>query len=1020
MTGRNTNRPRKAVVLLAVTCILASVSYAAETPLTNGVPLAGQSGTSGSEKFYRIDVPAGQDALEILTTGGTGDVDLYVRRGALPTITSYDYRPYKVGNEETVSVANPTAGTWYVMLRGYADYAGVTVKATYSAAVTIVTLANGVPVTGLSGAAASEKFFKIDVPAGQLKLEISMSGGTGDADLYVKKDALPTMTSYDYRPYLIGSEEAVTVNNPTAGSWYIMVKGYAAYSGLTLVASYSGGIGEELQNGVPVTPISGTQNSERVFRIQVPAGQTNLEIAAWGGTGDADLYVKFGARPTTTDYDYRPFLAGTDESVTVNTPTAGTWYIMLRGYSDYSGASLKATYGDVYTLQNGVAVNGLSAPLGNEKYYKIEVPSGQDTLQFTTSSGTGNVDVYIKRGAQPTTASWDHRLIQPGNTESISINSPAGGTWYVMLKAQQAYNGVTLKAQYSFTGTVTLLSNGVPVTNISGTEGSERIYRLIVPSGQAKLEFVISGGTGDADLYVKRGSPPTSLEYDYRPYLIGSEETVTVNNPTGGDWFVMIRGYRAYAGLTLLATFGGGTPEPDEVTILLNGVAVTGISGAAEGMKFFKIDVPSGQAKLDILMSGGTGDADLYVRKGAKPSTTEWDYRPYLIGNNEMVSIDNPEAATWYIMLRGYAAFTGVTLNAAYYPVPETVTPLTNGVPVPGLSGATGSEKFYRIDVPGGQDFLNIEIAGGPGGTGDVDLYVKKGEKPTSGSWDYRPYLIGNDEKVEIATPAAATWYIMLRGYQAYSGVTLTATYGVTVIGNNFAVDPNCAALWRFEAGKLTLDSIKTNKLKDVNSVDVNTVDYKQGAAAASFDRADGEYFSIIDANLSSGFPFKNGTTNNKISVCFWLKFDEMNLYPYIFSKNLSNKYGFGISKTNLDKLQTFIGYSNGANPEQFIHESTLQRGRWYHVGITFNSASKAYRIRIWDATANAILGTDLTGTATHNVTFDAGEVRIGQSAGRSTYNYNLDGMLDEFVVFNDILTSAEIDKIRQGTYGKP
>ncbi|RPJ20560.1 MAG: hypothetical protein EHM35_19310, partial [Planctomycetaceae bacterium] len=74
MTGRNTNRPRKAVVLLAVTCILASVSYAAETPLTNGVPLAGQSGTSGSEKFYRIDVPAGQDALEILTTGGTGDV----------------------------------------------------------------------------------------------------------------------------------------------------------------------------------------------------------------------------------------------------------------------------------------------------------------------------------------------------------------------------------------------------------------------------------------------------------------------------------------------------------------------------------------------------------------------------------------------------------------------------------------------------------------------------------------------------------------------------------------------------------------------------------------------------------------------------------------------------------------------------------------------------------------------------------------------------------------------------------
>ena len=72
-------------MLLAMTCILASVAYAAETPLTNGVPLTGLSGTAGSETFYRIDVPAGQDQLDILTTGGTGDVDLYVRRGALPT-----------------------------------------------------------------------------------------------------------------------------------------------------------------------------------------------------------------------------------------------------------------------------------------------------------------------------------------------------------------------------------------------------------------------------------------------------------------------------------------------------------------------------------------------------------------------------------------------------------------------------------------------------------------------------------------------------------------------------------------------------------------------------------------------------------------------------------------------------------------------------------------------------------------------------------------------------------------------
>jgi serine protease len=51
----------------------------------------------------------------------------------------------------------------------------------------------------------------------------------------------------------------------------------------------------------------------------------------------------------------------------------------------------------------------------------------------------------------------------------------------------------------------------------------------------------------------------------------------------------------------------------------------------------------------------------------------------------------------------GYAAFSGVSLVATYFPVPETVTALTNGVPVPGLSGAASSEKFYKIDVPAGQ-----------------------------------------------------------------------------------------------------------------------------------------------------------------------------------------------------------------------------------------------------------------------------------------------------------------------------
>ena len=437
-------------------------------------------------------------------------------------------------------------------------------------------------------------------------------------------------------------------------------------------------------------------------------------------------------------------------------------------------------------------------------YYRIVVPSGMDVLLFSMSGGTGNADMYIKKGSKPTTSSWDYKPTTANNAESISIGGGSiSGTWYVMLRGAAAYSGVTLLADYSISNTVVTLTNGVPVTGISGNQGSAKYYKIEVPAGQTKLEIAMSGGTGDADMYVRRGTQPTTAEYDFRPYLQGNDESVTVNNPAAGTWFIMIRGYQAFSGITLLASFGGGGPIPDEVTELQNGVAVTGLSGSAGSEKFYKINVPASQAKLDIVMSGGTGDVDLYVRKGSKPTTTEWDYRPYLIGNNETVTIDNPSSGTYYIMLKGYVAYTGVTLKATYTPVPEQVEDLQNGVAKTGLAGASGSEKFFKIAVPAGQDFFKIEMSGG---TGDVDLYVRKGSKPTLTSWDYRPYLIGNNETVDVANPAAATWYILLRGYQAYTGVTLKATYGTTIVGNNFASDPNAAAWWRFESGKLTVD----------------------------------------------------------------------------------------------------------------------------------------------------------------------------------------------------------------------
>lgn len=73
--------------------------------------------------------------------------------------------------------------------------------------------------------------------------------------------------------------------------------------------------------------------------------------------------------------------------------------------------------------------------------------------------------------------------------------------------------------------------------------------------------------------------------------------------------------------------------------------------------------LPAGQSQLNINMSGGTGDADLYLRLGSNPTTSSYQCRPYKTGNNENCVITNPSAGSWVVGVRAYSSFSGVNVN---------------------------------------------------------------------------------------------------------------------------------------------------------------------------------------------------------------------------------------------------------------------------------------------------------------------------------------------------------------------
>ncbi|MFL6588055.1 MAG: pre-peptidase C-terminal domain-containing protein [Luteimonas sp.] len=212
------------------------------TELTNRTPVSGLSGAAGAELLYSITVPEGVSGpLSITTSGGSGNVTLYVSQDEEPQADAYDFISQRPGNNEVVRIANFEAGTYYVKVVGVTAFANVSVQARHnppSDGGGDGGLQNGVPVTGVGGAAGSQQFWTIQVPAGTSTMTVAMSGGTGDADLYVRAGAQPTTATYDCRPFTAGNNETCTISNPQAGTYHVLINAYSTFSGASLVATW--------------------------------------------------------------------------------------------------------------------------------------------------------------------------------------------------------------------------------------------------------------------------------------------------------------------------------------------------------------------------------------------------------------------------------------------------------------------------------------------------------------------------------------------------------------------------------------------------------------------------------------------------------------------------------------------------------------------------------------------------------------------------------------------------------------
>ena len=166
--------------------------------------------------------------------------------------------------------------------------------------------------------------------------------------------------------------------------------------------------------------------------------------------------------------------------------------------------------------------------------------------------------VTAKIGANPVAVSWE------SSSPAIASVSATG----VVTALTAGFTAVTAKVSADpsrmISSNITVLpllgtgvTNGVNTAPLasSAARGTSVLYRIFVPPGKTNLTITLRGGTGDADIYVRRSVPPTFSAFTCASENGGNDEDCSIASPASGTWYIMIGLWDAYAGAVLKATY---------------------------------------------------------------------------------------------------------------------------------------------------------------------------------------------------------------------------------------------------------------------------------------------------------------------------------------------------------------------------------------------------------------------------------------------------------------------------------
>jgi hypothetical protein len=512
------------------------------------------------------------------------------------------------------------------------------------------------------------------------------------------------------------------------------------------------------------------------FAIPLPAGTTNLSFSVAGNnTTYSHLLLKAGATPNDLDYDFiaaqngatnalnleAPEFKLTNYVVRVRTPAGsaahGFTLLVATNVTDLRAAARPATKSLVSTNQGTI-----TAPTW--QYYRVEIPTNTTGWRIQLASANNGPDLYVQRDALPTTTGYLKRSQSSTNDDLAFAGSElTPGAYFIGVLQSSSSSTYTLRTELlnfiPLTWDPGLTHLGTQVYTNNSTNGGDYYFKITTQNTSlGAWRSALNVVTGEANLYLAKGTPPTLASSLYKSERVGSAGFVVPSSAfnAGEDWYYLVRAQPG-AEWNLVS----GEPFVTDLGV----VATNGASGSgavpvgAEGMRFFQTTMPANAVAWRLWLNGSTNT--VFVKKTGVPLTGSTD----LSQARQMLVVPS-------YLIGGQLYFVGV--NGLPGSTINLDSQLQSFTDIPFVSSTTLEVTNYgyttfRVQVPADQLGWQMSVVVS---NGNPNLAVRRNFIPNENNNDAYSEVASNITDSIILVPPTlsdGTFYITVYGTNTYS-----------------------------------------------------------------------------------------------------------------------------------------------------------------------------------------------------------------------------------------------------------